>query len=126
MIQSRGQSLKRKADELNDIDMLNKIQAYPGASVGLVAIDVRYHMPCINAYISKRRKRQIANSDVKDKDATFVLLTEEFHTHMIVNKCVMCLSAICDRHRILLHFGLRRLEVTTSIPQSLHSVMLSK
>ena len=93
--------------------MLDIIQAYPGVAVDLVVIDVRYHMPCINAYINKWRKRQTANSDVKDRDDNFVSLTEELHTQMIVNKCVVYPSAIRDRCRILLQEkGLKSGEIT--------------
>ena len=57
MTQSRGQSLKRKAEDLNDAHMLDRIHAHPGEDVDLTAIDVRYHMPCMNAYINKRCKK---------------------------------------------------------------------
>ena len=74
MTESRGQSLKRKAEELNDQHMLDKIQAYPGATVDLVAIDVRYHIPCINAYINKRPIAKATSTDSCGKDDVFFFL----------------------------------------------------
>jgi len=57
MSQSRGQLLKRKAEELNDAHMLGRIPAHPGADVDLTAIDVTYHMPRMNTYINKICKK---------------------------------------------------------------------
>ena len=72
MTQSCGQSLKRKPKVLNDTNVLDRIQAHPGATIDLVAINVLLYLSLKNC------------------------------TQMTVNKCVMCLSAIRDRYRILL------------------------
>ena len=102
MTESRGQSLKRKAEELNDQHMLDKIQAYPGATVDLVAIDVRYHIPCINAYINKRPIAKATSTDSCGKDDVFFSLVNELNDQLIGCKCVVYLSSIRDRYRKLL------------------------
>ena len=49
MTKNRGESLKRKAEELNDRQMHDKISAHLGQDMDLVAMDVKYHAPCVNA-----------------------------------------------------------------------------
>ena len=52
--QNRGESLKRKAEELNDRHMHDKISAHLGQDMDLVAVDVKYLAPCVNSYLKKR------------------------------------------------------------------------
>ena len=54
MTKNRGESLKRKAEELNDRQMQDKISAHLGQDMDLVAVDVKYLAPCVNSYLKKR------------------------------------------------------------------------
>ena len=107
----RGQSLKKKV-ELIDRHVLDKIQAYHGEFVDLVALDVRYHMKCINAYMNKRPKSVSIDSD-KNDDA-FLSLIIELKTQLIESRSVIHLSTIRDKYRALL---LKVLQVGSCIGQ---------
>ena len=102
MTSNRGHTLKRKAEELNDKHMLDKIGAHLGDNMDLVAMDVKYHAPCVNAYMKKRPKAEAIDIDSKDKNSVFVSLTEQLYTKLILNRSVVCLSTIHDTYRTLL------------------------
>lgn len=102
MTSNRGESLKRKAKEINDSHMLDKLNAHLGEDMDLVAMDVQYHAPCVNAYMTKRQKAESVDIASKHKNNAFVSLTEQLYTQLIANKSVLCLSSIRDTYRTML------------------------
>lgn len=82
--------------------MLDKLNAHLGEDMDLVAMDVQYHAPCVNAYMRKRQKAESVYIHSKHKNNAFVSLTEQLYIQLIVNKSLLCLSSICDTYRTML------------------------
>lgn len=101
MTKNRGESLRRKAAELKDTEMQDKLNAHLGQDMDLVAMDVKYHAPCVVAYLNKRLKAEIVSTN-SEKSSAFTCLVEQLYNQLIVNKYVVCLSTIRDTYRTLL------------------------
>jgi len=114
MTKNRGESLKRKAEELNDRQMHDKISAHLGQDMDLVAVDVKYLAPCVNSYLKKRLKDETIDTNSKNKNSAFMSLVKQLYNQLIVNKSVVCLSTIRDTYRTLLQER-GRLLLTTPI-----------
>jgi len=77
MTKNRGESLKRKAEELNDRQMHDKIGAHLGQDMDLVAVDVKYHPPCVNAYL----KKTLGKTSLSGKMGRLSVLTKLSRNH---------------------------------------------
>lgn len=94
----RQQSIHQKAKELNRKDILFKIDGYGDQCSDLIANDFRYHLRCMNKFMSERAQVETKAHDPSLHDQVFQHLLSEVSPGLMSDRHVYYVRQLCKRY----------------------------
>jgi len=99
----RQNAIWKKANELQDDDMLRKIRGSDEKCTDMVAADFRYHRTCMNFYLTRRMQTQVEPStDTSPYDAALTQLVSRIDKPLFRDGAIFFLTALRDEFRTYL------------------------